>query len=341
MKNLRKLLALLLALCLLTGCAGGATGEETKEETTMASNHDGTLNLLMVGSSYCFYYVEELYDLLMENPPEGITQVNVYNLYYSGCRLTWHLNWWLKGEANYDFFKVDATGRQKMTQYEKWTLEQALDMEDWDFISLQGSPEGASFWRDDPREMSVNSAALAKPVLDHFHERFPNARLLWHNTWFKEVGRIDVSGHLYTAEEGPVYNAAMAEVCRYMCEDFANKQPYDLTMVPSGLAWSKARQMNETKDLLPYGGLCARLGYDKFGDGRPNSGDGSHDGDIGGGQFLNACVWYEVLTGKDCRQSSYIPTYTHQNITYKVDGELRTMLAEAAHQAVAETFANN
>ena len=35
---------------------------------------DGVLNLLLVGS-YCYYYVEELYSLLMENPPGSITKV--------------------------------------------------------------------------------------------------------------------------------------------------------------------------------------------------------------------------------------------------------------------------
>ena len=85
---------LLLSFCVLTGCSNNNTTNPTtnpmaKEETQMpttpapqeetkpAVKNDGVLNLLMVGSSYCYYYVEELYDLLMENPPEGITEVNV------------------------------------------------------------------------------------------------------------------------------------------------------------------------------------------------------------------------------------------------------------------------
>ena len=31
---------------------------------------DSTLRILMVGNSFCYYYVEELYELLMENPPQ-------------------------------------------------------------------------------------------------------------------------------------------------------------------------------------------------------------------------------------------------------------------------------
>ena len=56
---------LLLISCLLSGCSPNEGTTQTTEESEMASNHDGVLNLLMVGSSYCYYYVEELYDLLM------------------------------------------------------------------------------------------------------------------------------------------------------------------------------------------------------------------------------------------------------------------------------------
>ena len=306
----------------------------------MQLKKDGVLNLLMIGSSYCYYYVEELYDLLMENPPEGITEVNVYNLYYSGCRLTWHRDWWLEGIAKYDFFRVDATGRKKVKGFDKWSLDQALAVADWDYISLQGTPQGYAFWRDDPNEISQQTLVQAEPVLDHLHEQFPNAKLLWHWTWFVEVGRIDTKGHRFIAEEGPVFNAGMEQASRYLSKEISGKKPYVLTVVPSGLAWRKAREANEREKLLPYGGLCARLGKDMFGDLRANSGDGTHDGDIGGGQYLNACVWYEVITGKDCRKCSYIPTYVYDGVTYTVDGALRTMLNEAAHDAVTQVHGN-
>lgn len=329
------LATLLLGIGILSGCSHDP---KTTEVTEVKESNDGILNLLMVGSSYCYYYVEELYDLLSQNPPEGITEVNVYNLYYSGCKLPQTYNWWRQGEANYDFYKVDATGRKKMTDYPKWSLEQALVMADWDYISLQGTPSGYALWRDDPQEISVASLPLAEALFDYIHEKFPSAKLLWHWTWFREVGRIDTSGHIYTAEEGPLCNTAMEQSSRYICQEVPKDKSYALTMVPTGLAWTKARQKNETANLLPYGGLCARLGKNMFGDLREHSGDGTHDGDIGGGQYLNACVWYEIITGKDCRKTDYIPTYVHNGVTYTVDGELRSMLNEAAHEAVSEVY---
>lgn len=45
---------------------------------------------------------------------------------------------------------------------------------------------------------------------------------------------------------------------------------------------------------------------------------------------------YEIITGNDCRNLKYIPTYEYNSITYTVDGALRTMLQEAAHKAVTD-----
>ena len=337
----RKILCYILAVLVLcatpmTGCSNSI--DNNTEGTEMTRNNDGILNLLMVGSSYCYYYVEELYDLLIKCPPEGITEVNVYNLYYSGCKLTQTYDWWRQEKANYDFYKVDANGRKKMTNFDKWSLSQALVMADWDYISLQGVPSGYALWRDDPNKIAEDSVPLAEALFDNIHEQFPEAKLLWHWTWFKEIGRIDTSGHTYTEQEGPICNAAMEQASRYICQEVPKGKTYDLTMVPTGVAWIKARQKNETTSLLPYGGLCARLGKNMFGDLREHSGDGTHDGDIGGGQYLNACVWYEIITGNDCRNVDYVPTYVHNSVTYTVDGALRAMLNEAAHEAVAEVY---
>ena len=100
MAMLKKIFTLCLALCLLCGClsACNQTTTERSPETTMETtpkNHPGNdnpLSILMVGNSFCYYYVEELYELLMENTPEGINEINIFNLYYSGCSLTQHVD---------------------------------------------------------------------------------------------------------------------------------------------------------------------------------------------------------------------------------------------------------
>jgi hypothetical protein len=59
------------------------------------------------------------------------------------------------------------------------------------------------------------------------------------------------------------------------------------------------------------------------------AGDNQHDGDIGGGQYLSACVWFEVITGKNCIGNLFRPGYP-------LPEEKILTLQQAAHQ-VAES----
>ena len=97
----------------------------------------------------------------------------------------------------------------------------------------------------------------------------------------------------------------------------------DLERVNTGEAWHLVRQAG-------YDRLCARKGING------DVGDYSHDGDIGGGQYLNACVWFETLTGLSCVGNPYRPTYTHNGKTYNLEEDFVQMLQECAHKAVVE-----
>ena len=83
-----------------------------------------------------------------------------------------------------------------------------------------------------------------------------------------------------------------------------------------------------------------------------HAGDGNHDGDIGGGQYLNACVWFEVITGISVLGNPYVPEYkTTSTIStellnklhvekttngYKLTDEFAAQLQAYAHDAVAQ-----
>ena len=344
---MKRLVFFVLALMLvfsMMACGNNAPADTAAQptETTAPVVKDDVLRILMVGNSFCSYYMEELYELLAANPPEGINSVEIYRVYYSGCTLTQHFTWWKQGVANYDLTRVTANGREKMTDHDTWSLEQILALADWDYISLQGTTSNGSYMYEDKREATRDSIAeTAGPLLDRFHELHPNAQLLWHRTWFFEIGREGSNGYIYKEEDGPRYNAGMQEICDYMCNEFDKDKPYDLKMVNTGAAWTEARVLNESKDLLPYGGLCARLDVNKFGDMRPHSGDGYHDGDIGGGQLLNAYVWYMTITGDtDLTDNAYAPVYKYVTLDYPLSEDFINMLKSAAMIAVKDTVAN-
>lgn len=335
---MKKVLSLLLgALMLVTifaGCGNTSNTETTTEGTTMAPvdqyKPDSTLRILMVGNSFCYYYVEELYELLIENPPEGIEAVEVYNLYHSGCTMNQHYNWWTQGTANYDLFKVDANGRVNLNNiHEKWSLEDALNWAQWDYISMHGAMPVAVIQPENRLTVRDDLAAKAEPLFDRFHELHPHAQLLWQRTWFFEVG---YKGKItYTAEDGVGYNEGIQLVGDYITEELDKDKPYDVIQVNTGAAWTEARKLNETLNLLPYGGLCAMLARNSFGDGRFGAGDGLHDGDIGGGQLLNAYVWYMTITGNtDLSACKYAPVYKYVTLDYPLSAELIDMLKTAA-----------
>ena len=344
----KRFLTLVLALFLLGGmlgaCANQSNTDTTKEtNVNMQStdkNHpanDDTLSILMVGNSFCYYYVEELYGLLMANPDpnRGYDKVQIFNLYYSGCKLDQHLSWWQTGAANYQLYKTNADGRVEMEPVKQWTLENALRQGKWDYISLQGTVSGGDYCAKDLTTLKLSTAKTAQPLLDLFHEQHPHAKLLWHRTWPFEIGRVS-GQRVYTEEMLMEYNNGIQQVCDYMCNEFDQDKAYDLVIVNSGAAWVRAREENAKLEtsLIPEGGLCARLGKRNESTfplfiGNPDAGDGYHDGDIGGGQFVNACVWYETITGQSCLNNPYKPTL--ENGKYALSDEFANLLRNAAH----------
>ena len=279
---------------------------------------DGYLNILMIGNSFCSYYVQELWAL---GQAAGIN-MRVCNVYYSGCNMSRHYKWWLTGEANYVFHTTTSMERVSVTAK---NLEWCLGQYEWDVISIQ---EGSGVFRvGTETQLAADALETHRAAYDnlvpYLKEQFPNADMYWHQTWAYQVG-YKRDGDSYTVPDKETqdisYNV-QKDFAELVCEE------YDLKRVPSGEAWKIIRDNG-------YDKLCSRLGRDFYGE--VNGGDYYHDGDIGGGQYLNACVWFEVLTGQSCIGIGYEPTYEHEGNIYGLnEGITAAELQEAAHAAVA------
>ena len=281
---------------------------------------DDVMDILMIGNSFCYYYVEELYGMA---EAAGV-KMRVCNVYYSGCRLDQHYDWWKKGDANYQFFNTDGNGRVEAEG--KVDLEWCLAQGDWDVISLQQPT--SSMTKDGAELAFENTREHRQALLGYVMERFPEAQVYWHQTWSHDTG--------YVRADGSVVDRAWQDGWFELAQTYAFKTCAEMGVkrMNTGEAWKIFRHTYVDGEAGFPDTLCKRLGYSKF-NGQPNSGDGFHDGDIGGGQYLNACVWYEVLTGLDCRENSYRPVYTHEGMTYTLEKDLVHALQESAHQAVA------
>ena len=307
------LLITVLALMLFSLVACGDTPAvdnppETKPKNIMQKSdpaEDDVFNLLMVGHSGCYYYTDELYNVAKA---AGV-KMRVCNVYYSGCPLENHWNWWKNGEAHYDFFVIDDNGKQEFNEVD---LKFCMEQYNWDAITLM---ENSKLTRKTSgKEAYAPNEKYIADLFGYFKEQYPKTEILWHQAWAYQVGYdgSETNGYkVETAEEQAAYAARRKEFALCVVEKFGVRR------VPAGDAWQIVRTE------YGYDNLCARLGSNG------GKGDNSHDGDTGGGQYLNACVWLETLTGKSCIGNTWRPNYA-------LDEELIPKLQEAAHKAVEE-----
>ncbi len=324
----RSLLLLLLAFSLLLpSCASTLTDEPkktegtgTQEETSAEDNQsekkepvkkpimqtsnpadDNEFNLLMIGNSFCYYYVEELYGIAKE---AGV-ELNIYNLYYSGCSVQTHWGWLQEDKFGYKLYRTDGDGRRG----ENASMNSALKKENWDVITLQQASVKPN--KLDYDVQMKNTSKYAKNILDYLKEQFPQSQFYWQQTWAYEVGYNRYNGSIPNVQTQDLQHKISKELSIAIAKE--NSVP----LIPSGDAWALARKNSKVGDTL-----C--VGTQK----NDGLGDHFHDGDTGGGQYLNACVWFEVLTGKSCIGNTWRPDYDLKE-------EKIIELQKCAHQAVA------
>lgn len=280
---------------------------------------DDVMDVLMIGNSYNYYYVEELHEMAKA---AGV-KMRVCNLYYSGCPMNNHLNWWRSGAKKYQYFEAVDGGKTKVDGV---SLEWALQQHQWDVLTFQMS---SSEMRKYTVEESLAIHREPRNVLfGYFEEQFPDAKLYFQQNWSYEIGHTRDDGYVMKdLEQQIAYTEHIRQIVTGICAENG------VDRINTGDAWELYRAACDEAGIAHN--LCARLGKNTL-TGEAHSGDGTHDGDIGGGQLLNAAVWFEILTGKDCRETGYAPVYTYGGETYTLSDTMVEMLYDAAHKAVNE-----
>lgn len=273
----------------------GDTAYENMNHWSTANDSDA-LNLLMIANSFCYYYVEELYGI---SQAAGVN-MNVTNLYEAGCRIDEHWAWLSSkesGKDKYEFWLTNSMGRYRHGDIR--TSYEALEYLDWDMISTQ---QHFTTGKAKTYEVAMECAPFAKNVYDYLKKSNPEAQLYWQAHWAFQVGHDIVPDVQTQTLQYTNSRAASVTIC----------EQNGVSMVPTGDAWQLARANPLFGDTL-----CKS--------------DNIHDGTTGGGQYLNACVWFEVLTGKSCLGNTWRPDYL-------LPEEKIVTLQQLAHQAVAEVY---
>ena len=255
-------------------------------------------NVLMIGNSFCQRYYNELYGMAHA---AGI-ECRITGVIAGACTLEKHWNWCAGGEGHYHVPTLDRDGFRAA---EGLSLDECLAMADWDVISYQ---DGEYYYRLEGLE---SARAHMEPSLgnlvEYVRRRFPEATHCFHQVWAYQVG--------YNRPEKSPFRVPDALTQAVMHRDLRAMalgacEAHDLVRIPGGDAWAYARADERAGDVL-----CTS--------------DCEHDGDTGGGLYLNACVWFEFLFGQSCIGNLYRPPYA-------LSEERIAALQEAAHRAVQE-----
>lgn len=324
---MKKIVAIALLLSLLL-CACGAekpaTAEPaaTTEAYTLPANimqkedpkGDAKMNILLIGDSCVSYWTDELYGLL---DAAGYEDIRVCNIYYSGCSLQMYWDWHQAGEAKHTLYTVDHTGRNATQNI---TLAYALGLHNWDHIILHNNRTSAVAGKTEP---------YLEKVYGYVHEQYPLTQYYWHQSWATALG---FSGSAYSSQTVELRQA----LTKYLHDHALTvQQKYGFPVIPTGDAWEKVNDLPlfttpiEGVDVERFT-LCSRIADGAFKD------DLVHDGDMGGGQYLNGCVAFEVITGQSCVGNTFRPSYTMQGIDCSLTEEKIGILQNAAHEAVQE-----
>jgi len=271
---------------------------------------DDTLYILTAAASNSYYFLDELYGMLNA---AGI-KAKVCSLYKGSTGINQYHEYWKNNENVFQLIVHDENG---VTTLEGMNLDLALQMYNWDVYNMQDG--NAPHRQGKTPQQAADERALAhKEIVGHVREKAPFAKQYYQEIFALDIGFNKSDFQMTTREQQIAYQKNIREYTEIVCKDFG------LDIIPCGRAWDIARE-----DPM-CGKMCGRLAVNN------GEGDYLHDGDIGGGQYLNACVWFETLTGQSCIGNTFRPVYKQGSIEHTLSEEMITVLQNAAHQAVEE-----
>lgn len=223
--------------------------------TLSAQRPAGTIKILAVGNSFSDDGVEYLDELAQA---AGIKLI-IGNLYIGGCSLERHWNNVRNELPAYDYRK-NVEGHQTNTP--KTTLQEALQDEEWDYITVQQVSQNSGLY--DTYYPYIDS------LLTHLkaHARNPEVEFAIHQVWSYAWNSTHPGFANYDNNQLKMYRDIVETV-----DKVARKEKIRI-IIPSGTAIQTGRTL--------------------MGD-RMNR-DGFHLG-WGLGRYLAACTWFETFLG--------------------------------------------
>ena len=194
-------------------------------------------------------------------------EVEVHNLYYGGCSLEQHARFLMKDTAAYSH-RVCTNACPRIIK-DTITLREALRDGEYDYISLQQASHDSGI-----RDSYEPWLTMLIDTVQHYQ---PKAKLCWMQTWAYSQDAKHPAFPRYQSSQALMWDSIQA------CTKSLLVDHPSLTLIPCGTAIQLARA-TKLGDTLCRDGYHLNYVY---------------------GRYTTACVWYEMLTGKDVRRNRY------------------------------------
>ena len=193
--------------------------------------------------------------------------VEIHNLDYGGCSLQQHAQFLLQDTAAYSH-RVCTNATPRVVQ-DTISLKQALRTGQYDYISFQQASHDSGI-RD-------TYEPWLTMLIDTVKAYQPTAQLCWMQTWAYSQDAKHPDYPRYHCNQQEMFDSIVA------CTRYVQANHPSLILIPCGTAIQKARQ-TKLGDTMCRDGYHLNYTY---------------------GRYTAACVWYEIITGKDVRKNKY------------------------------------
>lgn len=246
------------------------------------------MKILSIGNSFSQDAHRWLYDVCKSAGKE----IYNANLYYGGCSLYSHWNFYINDSEEYDY-EIKGVPTRKIT------LREALKAEKWDIITYQqASHESGNYDKYQPFLCDLHN--VVKEVC-------PDAKFYIHKTWAYEIDSTHGSFVLYNHDQHYMYKCLSNAYAKAA-------ESIDAEIIPSGDVIQYLRDNTKEFD-YKNGGLSLNI-------------DGFHLSHAYG-RYAASLTWYCKLFDGDANDVSFVPeTCDDENLVSVVKSAVNKVLSK-------------
>lgn len=283
----------------------GTSVSKTFDVTVSQANK---LKVLMIGNSYADDTINYSYEIA-KNIGIPVENIIIADIYIGACTLDTH---WANAQSGAAAYRYgwEREGWFDGDSYQNWTMKQAIEAHDWDFITLQqgSAMSGVPNSYSNLQNLMDYVLRIATDTVNNPNAN-PNVKLVWHQTWAYAQNSSNTGFSNYNYNQTVMYNSIQSCLqLNVLNKDFA-------AIIPNGTAIQNARTSY-------IGDNLTRDQYDHL----------SHDA----GRYIAALGLVGTLTGRDMSQVTWKPT--DSGFSYTMSDEMIEVCKESHKNAMAKPY---